>query len=329
MVSERPSISIEGHVEAGEDVQGKSRSNMKVGGQVQLTELTHMSVPQDPARQSSPIARMDAYGLNNSSERKRGRLFAMFSLWQSKAEMHESSNVTENISLQVLSPARSRTGRAVCHHTMQHQVILLPSSNLPFAATAAPANLNEVISEKVLWQTLALSVVLGSLIVLITLVARQISLTRMSDTLVMVTISGMVFLLISCFAFYVAKDGEATDGPCEHQLYSGCPTGLNSSHAVHCQHAMGQTHRSRRSESNGRRSDKHCSLSIIDCSPPDYHSALRDSYPTSLSNTRGDNYPKYLVAELNDELCEPRSSPTSDLPSYDELAFLSQGPTNR
>lgn len=168
---------------------------------------------------------------------------------------------------------------------------------------------------KRLWQSLVLPLVLGCVIFLVALWTRQMSLALTDDTIVMMMILMAVFIIMSGVAFWLSCDQhfQAIQQQQQHHHQSHGEDELaarareQSASGLHtyCQHC--QLHRANQGggESSSNNPTGHhplgavcpamwpmrdegtkctCAISMIDCQPPDYYSALRDSSPIHHSN---------------------------------------------
>lgn len=260
---------------------------------------------------------------DSEQQRKTKRLLAMFRLWQSKTEMnnrqiqHRNNNVInlENRACNSRDGASNLRGEYVStlssnlnlsqqstsnscnyHHITRHNhLMFVPTSaaNIPFATNIMPDNLSESISERKLWQTLVMPLVLGCIIFLIVIWTRQISLVLMDDTIVMIVILGSVFILMSGIAFWLAQDQSMTESECDEQEQQRAADANHNHHHHHYYHHHNQSN-SRNSNcryQNHRSSDanhiedankRHCNVSVIECQPPDYYSAMKNSFPVDI-----------------------------------------------
>lgn len=256
--------------------------------------------------------------LSEQELRRTRRLLSMFNFWRSKTEMQqvasraslnlnlnsyqqpeqnsvresevsfESSNQMRR-NLNINSNSNSNPSQAA---TMSNQIMFVPTCtlNMPFSTNIMPDNLNEAISERKLWQSLVMPLVLGCLIFLVVVWTRQISLVLLDDTVVMIFILGSVFILMSGIAFWLAQD-QSVGQTCNQNQTE------NSSRRS-SRHSCGHNRYQEQSNLN-----KRCDLSTIECQPPDYYSALRDSFPVDV----------YLKQELS--LGENKSDQNETQPS--------------
>lgn len=266
-----------------------------------VTELDRKSVCQTRLNQASHFW--------DEERRNFHRLLARLELWKSRREMMQHNSETRQAQ-QVQLPANqqqvammvsgeqqasssgeqeqavgesSRRVATSCQHQMRDQLILTPicSGNLSFATVSTGANLEQIISEKKLWQTLVLPFVLGSIIFLVAIWSHQISLALMSDTMTMILIVGSVFIVMSAMAYWLSYDRPLTESAegqqSEQHRYSGnLPNCCHHLHDLETQ--LSSDHHQHHHES----CDKCYRVSIIDFQPPDYYSAMKNSTPVGL-----------------------------------------------
>jgi len=156
-----------------------------------------------------------------------------------------------------------------------------------------------------LWHSLVLPFLLACIIFLAVLWTRQLSLALTNDTVFMMMILMAVFMVMSGVAFWLSCDrhfqgleqqqnlaqdmlGSAEAGSSEGQAVGGSGVANGARRSLcscqlrgpmgrqahtHCQ--MG------RRQSPNDRPKCNCSISVIDCQPPDYYAALKESIPIS------------------------------------------------
>lgn len=265
--------------------------------------------------------------------RKTKRLLAMFRLWHSKTEMQQQQqriqperdfnrNVNDN-SIRELSTRRieclennettlssttsnhnnqSRpTSSSSCnyhnHISRRNHLMFIPTcaSNMPFATNIMPENLSESLSERKLWQSLVMPLVLGCIIFLVIIWTRQISLVLMDDTIVMIVILGSVFILMSGIAFWLAQDQSMTENnnnqdqerqqqisTSNHDWSTTSTTSESNRHHCRFQHRSALNHQHSGGNQHQIEDDKRYNVSVIECQPPDYYSAMRNSFPVDI-----------------------------------------------
>lgn len=242
-------------------------------------------------------------------QRRTRRLLAMFHLWQSKTEMNQqvqrdrNSNCTRSNASRRERATRDAyfttlsdnltqqsTSSSCTHHhnhiTRHNHLMLIPTSttNMPFATSIMPDNLSESLSERKLWQSLVMPLILGCIIFSVVIWTRQISLVLMDDTIVMIVILGTVFILMSGIAFWLAQDQSMMENNCDEEQqradlssnHQNCSSATDEQTRHHnCRY---QHHTSNSNHNNNKR----CNVSIIECQPPDYYSAMKNSYPVGI-----------------------------------------------
>lgn len=186
-------------------------------------------------------------------------------------------------------------------------------------ATDQP-NVGDAVQEsaqpKRLWRSLVIPVVLACIIFLVGLWTRQISLAFANDTLSMMIVLMLIFIVMSAAAFWLSCDqhfkeaSEASDQAFEQQAASQCRCHLRRGGAD-------ESHQEHRSTANQQEVDKCCNISIIDCQPPDYYSACVHSLPVGLYDPSDGLDQEKSVETTNNELY---LCPTGSPPSYDQLS---------
>lgn len=265
----------------------------------------------EPGRANERVA----FGHEQELRRTR-RLMAIFRVWRSKSEMEQvvsgsgesGAPLASSVNLEMAQQAPRRATSCASatsnsrhnHHNHNHHrhLMYIPTSasSMPFIAVAglSPANLAHVTHatsdgtrQRKLWQSLVMPLALGCILFLAAVWTRQVSLVLMSDTGIMVIILGVVFVVMSAFAFWLAQD----------QPHGGSENEQHTCRNLHSQHSA-FSRNSRRAEQHyddnhdddsldATQNEQHfddpnkcCSVSFINChQPPDYYSALRNSFP--------------------------------------------------
>lgn len=180
-----------------------------------------------------------------------------------------------------------------------------------------------------LWQSLVLPMVLACVIFLMALWTRQISLVLTNGTIMMIVIMASIFIVLSAIAFWLSCDQFFQKrSPDESPEVSSAHSGLEEQGAHHsrdlestadqphhCHHANCQLAAAQRLGSQGAltsppRAVKCCHISVIDCQPPDYHSALLNSVP----------FHQYLMFNHEDDELNSRHS-NEDLATLQVINF--------
>lgn len=161
------------------------------------------------------------------------------------------------------------------------------------------------------WQSLVLPVILACVIFLVALWTRQISLAATNDTILMIMILMGLFIIMSGLALWLscdqyldeeqeqAREAQAQETlgedetlpPCRchhHRHIHGHNNHRHHHHNHHhhhhnhnqhsAEHESSLGHSSTTNSTNERRCQK-CAVSVIDCQPPDYYSAVMNSMP--------------------------------------------------
>lgn len=188
------------------------------------------------------------------------------------------------------------------HISRRNHLMFIPTcaSNMPFATNIMPELLSESLSERKLWQSLVMPLVLGCIIFLVIIWTRQISLVLMDDTIVMIVILGSVFILMSGIAFWLAQDQSMTENnnnnnnsnnqeqqqqsSTSNHDWSTTSTTRGESTRHHCryQHRSSSSHQHSAGNHHQVEDDKQYNVSVIECQPPDYYSAITNSHPVDI-----------------------------------------------
>lgn len=292
----------------------------------QLEEQPDLHIVQVvcPPEQTIPHQQVRHQEQENLDQLKTKRLISIFSLWRSKTEMQRNMNTPPQVEINA-HPIPLATGRhSTCSHGFrrnQHMFVPTCASNIPFATNVAPANLNEAISEKKLWQSLVMPIILGCIIFLIALWTRQISLVLVNDTIVMIIILAAVFIIMSGFAFWFAQDQQFGDRSIReeeqqqdiHQHHHRLSI-RNANHETHCPRLM--INRQAIPDPSGGEASKCCGIAIIDCQPPDYYSAMRNSIPLDLNYE--DDKQQLVRLDIQHHI-EHEEEPQNSPPKYNDL----------
>lgn len=231
-------------------------------------------------------------------ERKRRRMLAVFHLWRSRTEMQQQRNhIIMNPERRHSSPigVGPNINPPPARRPSNHNRLSAISSAMPFSVgLVLPPNMDEIITEKRLWQSLVMPFVIGCVIFFAAVWTHQISLALKSDTLVMVAVLAAAFIVMAAIAFWLASDQQLSGDSIEADDDLGEPSyhrGISLEdfeHNAHCQRHRDADWRrlARDSQSTSSWSEeganKCYSISIIDCQPPDYYSAMRNSIPVKL-----------------------------------------------
>lgn len=158
-----------------------------------------------------------------------------------------------------------------------------------------------------LWQGLVAPIVLSCTLLVIILWSRQASLVFIKDTLVMLFILGLIFVIMSGVAFWLAKEKEPEstvqeNTQCHHETRD-YPSHSTSSH-------LEADPDSRAPILN--RCFKCDKIAFIDSKPPEYYTALKNSVPIDVL------FDNHQVRIKNSERSSDERD-TSPPPSYGEL----------
>lgn len=322
-------------------------SSATVGEQVQVNERVgntretqnHENTCIAQRSKLSFSSNLDSVADLSFDERKRRRMLAVFHLWRSRTEMQQQRNdMNMNQERRCSSPIETSLDRSQppAIRPSNHNRLSTISSTIPFSVgLVLPPNMDEMITERRLWQSLVMPFVIGCVIFLAAVWTHQISLALKSDTLVMVAILGAAFIVMAAIAFWLASDQHlvgdsvgADDDLGEPSYHRGISL-EDFEHNAHCQRHRDADRRRLARDSHSAASwsedgtNKCYSISIIDCQPPDYYSAMRNSIPVKLLASFED-----INGRAHEEATSSTDSRGQDQefildvfpPSYEELA---------
>lgn len=282
----------------------------------------------------------------DSSERRARRIMALLSLWRSSNELgglppipnktltHNNqillgqeqsdndacdNNVTSNLNP---DPPSGTSG-----HNRQHQLLglhhalplphdsghlsplVIPYAPLTVSETTSRAGEN-AISKRRLFQSLLLPILLGLMIFLTALCSHQISLYAMSyDALVLLIGLTIIMIAMSGVAIWSTYNDHGFDSNITDMALAanGCD--------LHLHNYFNESNMNNRiSDLVSNRFNQLGNVSVIDCKPPDYYNALRNSRPLTKASSSDSNYRNLLNGESNDISSSP--------PKYNDLTNL-------
>lgn len=292
-------------------------------------------------------------------QRRTKKLVAICRLWRSKTEMQMNQELG-GLQQVVAAAAASGSATACRQHSTSDgsrpnqraarerrttssnasRVLMTPgAAGMAFVDVTGGAlvhNLESQAIAKKLWQSVVIPFVLGCSIFLVAVWTHQISMVLVKETIMTLVLLGFAFIIMTTFAFWLAQS-QSVSPTCTN---GAPPTSESHQHYHHFRHlsppvlwsnvplADPPVHECADARSNGRASC--CSIAIIDCQPPEYHSALENSYPVSLLDSQPclekksdsrDEYTKEesLALQHLSEL-HSRSPPP---PTYDDWATAS------
>lgn len=282
----------------------------------------------------------------------------------------------------------SPTGGLASHRNNQQQIespTLTATNTNATTITMSPSSLSsmspltgDAASERRLWQSFVMPLVLGCVIFLVAIWTRQVSLALSNDTIIMIMILAAVFIVMSGVAFWLSYDQQLEEAIqsggqanqltyCQHHAINGLerpttPSGHNhhNNHHQHHRHHPNHDHSNYNDNNHNHNHmatgdpqlghlvtiDGHkCCAQLLDCLPPDYYSAMRNSLPVNLfyTNSSGD-FPlskssdasaykltttKVFLGQEFDQLSDIQSLSNFSLPpSYDELSLAIDMPVD-
>lgn len=154
---------------------------------------------------------------------------------------------------------------------------------------------SELVVERRFWQALILPLILGCIIFLVAIWTKQVSFALRHDTIMMIVILGTVFLSMSAMAFWLSQDPHMNNEDLVDTYSAPMQRCHRLEHAYDLPMSYGfrlHQHRCRRHNNNNNHTQqahqvqhrnldatKRPDISIVDCQPPDYQSALANSLP--------------------------------------------------
>lgn len=311
---------------------------------------------QAQARGLHQAERADYCAAGREQRRRTRRLVALLGHWSSASEMQlhtgaeidlnrtptPSSSRTSIDIVQQSAPVHADRCRACASAPItgsREGPAICASTSIPFATEIGAPDFGYGVPARKLWQSLVLPLVLACIILLVALWTRQVSLALTNDTLTLMIVLVAVFVTMSCVAFWLSRDQAFrhldTGGQHERAEHSR-PANHSPHHRRHHYHDESQPHYPEPELahqgghhhppndddiSSGRRiaraaDDKSCGISVIDCQPPDYYSAVTSSLPVVLFDAELND----LAKSATDSASELYLSPWNSPPSYADIS---------